>query len=245
MMHTLFNILLSTLAFAQEEGFEEGSEEIVAAVDEGSFIANAFHEGGTAMYVILVVGILTCVVIGRQFLAMKESGVDKKDFNENLFGMILRGDIQQAISYCDGKPAPLTNVLKAGLVQVMNKRPDEEVQVAMDAAVLRETPRVEGWVSFLAVFGNLATLIGLTGTIYGMIKSFKGVAKADDAEKAILLSKGISEALNCTAFGLMVAVLAIATYGFFQYRINLTLNEMTESSMSLLNLVASNRDKIK
>ena len=78
-----------------------------------------------------------------------------------------------------------------------------------------------------------------------MIKSFKGVAAADDAEKAILLSKGISEALNCTAFGLMVAVLAIAAFGLFQYRIGLTLNEMTESSMSLMNLVASNRDKIK
>ena len=242
MLHIIINLILSVLVFAQEEGFEE-TEEVV--VEEGNFIMNAFHEGGTAMYVILIVGILTVIVIGRQIMAMKDASVDKNDFNEHLFGMILRGDIQQSISYCDSKPSPLTNTLKAGLVQVMNKRPDEEIQVAMDAAVLRETPRVEGWVSFLAVFGNLATLIGLVGTILGMIKSFKGVAKADDAEKAVLLSKGISEALNCTAFGLMVAVLAIATFGFFQHRIMLTLNEMTESSMSLMNLVASNRDKIK
>ena len=149
MMHILLKLYLSLVAFAQEEGLEE-TEEIVESTGLVGGILEAFHEGGTAMLVILVVGILTCVVIVRQILAMKDAGVDKKDFNEHLFGMILRGDIQQAISYCDSKPSPLTNTLKAGLVQVMNKRPDEEVQVAMDAAVMRETPRVEGWVSFLA-----------------------------------------------------------------------------------------------
>lgn len=219
--------------------------EVMANQETQNFVLRAFEEGGTAMYFIAVVGILTMVVIIKQIMALKDASVDKKDFNENLFGMILRGDIQQAIAYCDSKPAPLTNVLKAGLVQVMNKRPDEEVQVAMDAAVLRDTPKVEGWVSFLAVFGNLSTLIGLVGTIIGMITAFRGVSSADDAKKAELLSKGISEALNCTAFGLMVAVTAIAAFGIFQHRIGLILNEMTESSMSLINLVASNRDKIK
>lgn len=219
--------------------------DVMANEETQNFVLRAFEEGGTAMYFIAVVGILTIVVILKQIMALKDASIDKKDFNENLFGMILRGDIQQAIAYCDSKPSPLTNTLKAGLVQVMNKRPDEEVQVAMDAAVLRDTPKVEGWVSFLAVFGNLSTLIGLVGTIIGMITAFRGVSSADDAKKAELLSEGISEALNCTAFGLMVAVLAIAAYGIFQHRIGLILNEMTESSMSMINLVASNRDKIK
>ena len=219
--------------------------EVAMNEEAQNFVIRAFNEGGTAMYFIAFVGVLTLVVIIKQIMALKDAGVDKKDFNENLFGMILRGDIQQSIAYCDSKPSPLTNVLKAGLVQVMNKRPDEEVQVAMDAAVLRDTPRVEGWGSFLAVFGNLSTLIGLVGTIIGMITAFRGVSSADDAKKAELLSAGISEALNCTAFGLIVAILAIASYGYFQHRINIILNEMTESSMSLINLVASNRDKIK
>jgi biopolymer transport protein ExbB len=224
---------------------EEVMTNVMANEETQNFVLRAFEEGGTAMYFIAVVGILTVVVIIRQIKALKDASIDAKDFNENLFGMILRGDIQQAIAYCDSKPSPLTNTLKAGLVQVMNKRPDEEVQVAMDAAVLRDTPKVEGWVSFLAVFGNLSTLIGLVGTIIGMITAFRGVSAADDAKKAELLSAGISEALNCTAFGLMVAVLAIAAFGIFQHRIGLILNEMTESSMSLINLVASNRDKIK
>lgn len=216
-----------------------------AAPEAQNFIVHAFNVGGVVMYVILALLVLTLIVVVKQLLILKDAGVDKSDFNEHVFGMILRGDIQQAISYCDSRQSPLTNTLKAGLVQVLNRRPDEEVQVAMDASVLRETPKVEGWVSFLAVFGNLATLLGLTGTIIGMITSFSAVNKADDAKKAELLSQGIAEALNCTAFGLVVAILAILLYGFFQYRIGHILNDMNESSMSMLNLVASNRDKMK
>lgn len=224
----------------------ENMDQMVEVGNESSnFIIHAFEVGGPVMFVILGLLILTLIVVARQFMALKAAGVDKSDFNEHLFGMILRGDVQQAISYCDSKPSPLTNTLKAGLVQVLNKRPDEEVQVAMDASVLRETPKVEGWVSFLAVFGNLATLLGLIGTLIGMIQSFAAVTEADDAEKAKLLSKGISEALNCTAFGLIVAVIAILSYGYFQFRIGHVINDMTESSMSMMNLVASNRDKIK
>lgn len=215
------------------------------AAENQNFILHAFHAGGFMMYVILGLLVLTLIVVVKQLLILKDAGVDKSDFNEHVFGMILRGDIQQAISYCDSRQSPLTNTLKAGLVQVLNRRPDEEVQVAMDASVLRETPKVEGWVSFLAVFGNLATLLGLAGTIVGMITSFSAVNKADDAKKAELLSQGIAEALNCTAFGLVVAILAILMYGFFQFRIGHILNDMTESSMSMLNLVASNRDKMK
>jgi biopolymer transport protein ExbB/TolQ len=171
--------------------------------------------------------------------------VDKKEFTDNVYGMILRGDLRQAITFCDGRQAPLPNVVKAGLIQTMNKRPDEEIQVAMDAAALREGPRLEGWTSFLAVTGNVALLAGLFGTIMGMITSFRAVAAADPAEKAMELSKGIAHALNCTAFGLFVAIISIVAYGYFQLRIQRAENDVTESSMSLLNLVASNRDKLK
>jgi biopolymer transport protein ExbB/TolQ len=226
--------------------------EPTAAIDQAAtaaanqnFIVHAFSAGGAAMYVIAAIGILTIILILERFLTLRALTVDKADFNEHLFGMVLRGDIRQAITYCDSKPAPLTNTLKSGLVQVVNHRPDEEVQVAMDAAILRDTPRIEGWSAFLAVFGNLATLVGLTGTILGMIKSFQGVSQAGAAQKAQLLSEGISEALHCTAFGLIIATIAILAYGYFQVRIGRLLNDVTESSMSLMNLVVANRDKMK
>ena len=208
-------------------------------------IIRAFTEGGTVMYVILVIAVLTLVLVIERFLTLKSLRVDKKEFADQIFRMIVGGDVRQAISFCDSKPTPLANTVKAGLVQAMNKRPDEEIQVAMDAAVLREMPRLEGWTAFLAVFGNISVLAGLLGTIIGMIGSFRAVSKADPATKAQLLSEGISHALNCTGFGLMTAILAIIFYGLFQHMIQKAENEMIETSMSLLNLVASNREKLK
>jgi biopolymer transport protein ExbB len=210
-----------------------------------TIIRTAFTEGGTVMYVILIFAGLTTALILERFLTLKSLRVDKKEFSDQIFRMVVGGDLRQAISYCDSKSTPLTNTVKAGLVQAMNKRPDEEIQVAMDAAVLREMPRLEGWTAFLAVFGNIAVLAGLLGTIIGMIGSFRAVAKADPATKAQMLSEGISHALNCTGFGLMTAILAIIFYGLFQHMIQKSENEMVETSMSLLNLIAANREKIK
>ncbi len=218
---------------------------VVAAADNMNPIARAFTEGGFVMYVILIIGLLTLFVVIERLVVLKSLRIDKKDFNDNVFRMVLNGDLRQAISYCDSKPAPLSNTVKAGLVQALNKRPDEEVQVAMDASVLRETPRLEGWIPFLAVFGNIAVLAGLLGTIIGMIGSFRAVATADPATKALLLAQGISHALNCTGFGLSVSIIAIVFYGLFQHMVQHSENDMIESSMSLLNLVSSNRDKIK
>ncbi len=212
---------------------------------DASFIANAFCEGGNAMYFILMIGLVTLFLIIERLITLHRLTIDKSSINKNLFSMILRGDLKQAIAFCDSKPAPLTNTLKAGLVQVFNKRSDEEVQVAMDASVLRETPRLEGWTSFLAVFGNVAVLIGLIGTIIGLIIAFDGISEADAATKALILSKGIAHALNCTAFGLTVAVTAIIAYGFFQIRIGQAINDMLESSMTMMNMVVANRDKMK
>lgn len=208
-------------------------------------IMRAFIEGGFVMYIILVIAVLTLMLVVERFLALKSLRIDKKDFSDHLFKLIVQGDVRQAVAFCDSKSTPLSNTVKAGLVQVMNKRPDEEVQVAMDAAVLREMPKLEGYASFLAVFGNVAVLAGLLGTIIGMIGSFRAVSAADPATKAQLLSEGISHALNCTGFGLIVAILAILFYGFFQHMIQKSENEMIETSMSLLNLVASNREKLR
>lgn len=208
-------------------------------------IARAFIEGGFVMYVILVIAVVTVILVVERFMALRSLRVDKKEFTDHIFKMIINGDMRQAVSFCDTKSTPLSNTVKAGLVQVMNKRPDEEVQVAMDAAVLREMPKLEGFTSFLAVLGNIAVLAGLLGTIIGMIGSFRGVAMADPATKAQLLSQGISHALNCTGFGLTVAIVAIVFYGLFQHMIQKAENEMLETSMSLLNLVSANRDKLR
>lgn len=197
------------------------------------------------MIVIAFFAIATVSLVIERLLKLQSLVVDKREFTDQLYRMVIAGDLKQAISYCDSRPSPLSNTVKAGLIQALNKRPDEEIQVAMDACILREMPKLEGLTPFLAVFGNVSVLAGLLGTIFGMILSFRAVEKANDTQKAELLSAGISHALNCTAFGLLVAITAIVAYGWFQHRIQRTENEVIETSMTLLNLVAANRDKMK
>lgn len=213
--------------------------------DNMNFLVKAFHDGGSTMFVIAFLGVMTFALILERFVTLRRLSMDKTDLNEQIFGMILRGDLRQAVAFCDSRQAPLTSTLKAGLVQALNRRPDEEIQVAMDSVVLKETPRLEGWTPFLAVFGNVATLAGLLGTIIGLIGSFSAVSAADPAQKAELLSQGIAHALNCTAGGLIVAIPALLSYGYYQVVIGRAINDMQESSMSLMNLVVANRDKIK
>lgn len=208
-------------------------------------LTQSFRDGGSVMWVILIFAILTVLIVVERFMKIRSMSIDKKEFTDQIYRLVVAGDIRQAISLCDSRPAPLTNTVKAGLIQAMNKRPDEEVQVAMDAAVLREMPKLEGYTSFLAVFGNVSVLSGLLGTIVGMVISFSAVSSAENDKKAQLLSEGISHALNCTAFGLLVALVAIISYGWFQHRIQKVENEVVETSMTLLNLVVANRDKIR
>lgn len=224
---------------------EEITEVVGHCSTQVGFIAKHFCEGGVAMYFIAGIGIMALFLIVERFLSLRSLGISRENINSGVFSAILSGNLKSAIAFCDTNPRPLTNTLKAGLIQVLNKRPDEEVQVAMDASVLREIPRVEGWSSFLAVLGNMAVLVGLVGTVVGLIISFGGIAAADNSMKAILLSRGISEALNCTAFGLMVAIISILFHGFFTIRISKETSLILEKSMEIMNLVTSNRDKLK
>ncbi len=214
-------------------------------VETTNWVVKAFQDGGATMYFIAIVGLATVGLIVVQFNKLRSLVLDKDDFVEKLFAMLLRGELRQAIAFCDARTAPLSSTIKAGLVQVLNKRPDEEVQVAMDGNVLKETPKLEGWSALLAVLGNVATLLGLLGTIIGLIRSFGAIADMDPARKALELSTGISHALNCTAFGLAVAIPALVFYGYFQIRIGRAVNDMVEASMNTMNVVVANRDKMK
>jgi biopolymer transport protein ExbB/TolQ len=124
-------------------------------------------------------------------------------------------------------------------------RGDDDVQAAMDEATLRESPRLERRTGYLAMISNIATLLGLLGTIIGLIHSFGAVANANPADKATILAQGISEAMYCTAFGLAVAIPTLILYSVLQGRTQAMVDDINESSVSVLNLVVANRDKMK
>jgi biopolymer transport protein ExbB/TolQ len=208
-------------------------------------VAKAFKDGGPGMYPILVTFTFAVAILFERISVLYfKASTDKEAFLGELKKIIFAGDLDKAIAYCAGqKRTPLVNVIKAGLMSV--PKGDDDVQAALDEAALREAPKLERRTGYLAMIGNVATLLGLLGTIWGLIGAFAAVANANPADKATLLSSSISEAMNCTAFGLAVAIPALVIYSVLQGRTQSMLDDVNEVSVSVLNLVVANRDKIR
>src|SRR5262245_23759326 len=175
-------------------------------------LADGFHEGGWRIWPILILFMLTIAIILERAVYLRKSVLDKEKLLGLLRSQISAGNIQGAIKVCSGNAAPLTRIIGAGLMRA--NRSEAEILSAMDEAGLRELPQIERRTGYLAMLGNLATLCGLLGTIGGLIGAFKGVAGVDPAQKATLLSKGISEAMNCTFFGLLTGIVGIAAFAW-------------------------------
>ena len=158
---------------------------------------------------------------------------------------ILAGDVAKAVKMCSAANAPLARIVQAGLVKV--NRPDEEVQAAMDEAALRELPKVSARTAYLALLANLSMLSGLLGTVTGLIKSFGAVAGAsvDPSQKATILANGISEAMNCTAFGLITAVPALLQFALLNGWVQSRLDDINEVTVQVVNLVVAHRQAMK
>ena len=197
--------------------------------------ADAFHEGGWGMWPILFLLMLTISIVVERAVFLRKSVLDKEKLLGLLRSQISAGNIQGAIKVCSGNSAPLTRIVAAGLMRA--NRSEAEIGAAMEEAGLRELPQIEKRTGYLAMLGNLATLCGLLGTIYGLIKAFKGVAGVDPAQKATLLSKGISEAMNCTFFGLLTGILGIAAFAWLNGKTQAILDDITEMKKSVSNLV--------
>src|SRR5262249_21921460 len=126
------------------------------------------------------------------------------------------GDFDQARELTKGADTAIAQVLAMGLARQGAVRRREDVEVAMEESMMEIVPQLEKRTHYLATFANLATLLGLLGTVSGLIHAFGAVATVNPAEKANLLSASISEAMNCTAFGLMTAVPLVFVHAFLQ-----------------------------
>jgi len=203
------------------------------------FLLEHFQEGGWGMWPIVVLFIMTVYIwIDRQMYVSK-SKVDVDKLMSLLKSQIVSGNIQGAINTCQASPAPVTKIIAAGLRRAGGT--EHDVQQGMDEEALRELPKLEKRTGYLAMLGNLATLAGLLGTITGLIKAFAGVAGVDPSMKATMLSKGISEAMNCTAFGLFTGILGLATFAWLNGLTQGVLDGINQASVETLNLVVAGR----
>jgi biopolymer transport protein ExbB len=203
-----------------------------------------FQAGGWAMWIILFWLICAIATIAERAVYLFGSSINKDVFLATMQKCILAGDIAKAVKMCSAANAPLARIVQAGLVKV--NRPDEEVQAAMDEAALRELPKISARTSYLALLANLAMLNGLLGTVSGLIKSFGAVsgASVDPSQKATILANGISEAMNCTAFGLGVAIVGLIGFAVLNGKTQTLEDDINEASVQVLNLVVTNRQKV-
>ncbi len=208
-------------------------------------VARAFEQGGWGMYPIAAALVFAlAIMLDRVWMLYFKASIDKEVFLRGLKKHIYSGDLDKAISYCAGqKRTPLVSVIKSGLISV--PKGEEDVQAAMDEATLRESPKIEQRTGYLAMIGNVATLLGLLGTITGLIKCFGAVANANPADKAAILSQGISEAMNCTAFGLGVAIPSLVIFSVLQGRTQGMVDDINESAVGVLNLIVANKEKMR
>ena len=208
------------------------------------FMWSHFQEGGWGMWAILVITTIPILIISvERTIALLKAHIDKERLLSLLKSQIMAGNVQGAIKVCAGNSVPLTRILQAGLAKY--NRPDPEIQAAMDEAALHELPLVETRTGYLAMLGNLATLLGLLGTITGLIKSFAGVAGVDPSMKATLLARGISEAMNCTAFGLGTGIVGLLIFAVLNGRTQHLLDDINEVSVQLMNLVSAHKQSMK
>jgi len=208
-------------------------------------LAMRWEAGRWGMYPIAVCLVIAlAIMIERTIVLFFKSSINKEGFLRGLKKHIYAGDLDKAINYVAGqKPTPLTNVIKAGLMNV--PKGEDEVQAALDEASLRETPKLEARTGYLAMLGNAAMLAGLLGTVGGLISCFEAVANVNPADKATILSAGISEAMNCTGFGLLTAIPALVAFSVLMGRTQALINDINETSVSVLNLIVNNREKFK
>ena len=201
-----------------------------------SQVAAFFHHGGIFMYPILAFAILTLGFIVERYISLYlKHKVAPEDFRRNILGFISRGDFKAAQTYIDmgAKDTSIGKVTSVACKLRSVGAGDEALQARMDEQLSREISSYDKRTGFLAMFGNVATLFGLLGTVTGMISSFAGAGAASPVERATLLSNGISEALNATAFGLVAAIPALVAYAIYQNRTEQIITGLTEDASEI------------
>jgi biopolymer transport protein ExbB/TolQ len=213
-------------------------------MESGSFIQGfltALQSGDPAMILIAVTLALSAAfTFERTVRLFLHYNVDGPSFMFEIQKYILANDLDGAIRLCNGAgKAALPKVIKAGLQRA--SRNEEQIQNAIDAASLEVIPKLERRLPYLALIANLSTLLGLLGTISGLIRSFGALAMADPAQRQAILGKGISEAMNATAFGLITAILTMIAHSILTNKATRILEEVDEFGVKLLDLLSARK----
>ncbi len=191
------------------------------------------------MYPIAVVLVLGLAIALERFIYL--GAVRRRNrlaFERGILPALQQRDYQRAMKAANGSDSAIAGVIGAGIARLLNNRRREDIEYAMEEGLMEVLPRLEKRTQYLATLANISTLLGLLGTIIGLIAAFTAVAAADPSQKASLLSGSISVAMNTTAFGLMSAIPLLMFHALLQTRTNEIVDSFEMAGVKLLNLVA-------
>ena len=201
------------------------------------FLTEGVEKGGFFVWPIFLCGLVgVTIAIERIFFIFSRASVHSPAFMAAVQRNILDGNVDAALRYCNAEPAAsLPRVIKAALLRA--DRPDPEIRDAIEEATLEVTPEVTRRLLYWPLRSNVRTLLGLLGTIEGLILSFHAVGEAAADARSAALSEGIAVAMYATFFGLVVAIPLLVVHSVIAARANQLLDDVDLYGMRVLNLL--------
>jgi len=201
-------------------------------------VVKFFQEGGFFMYPILLVLAFGVAVGIERYIYITRARRSNKKLWEEVAPLLGAGKYPQAASITAKSENAISRILSYGLSRIKTARRREDIETAMEEGLMEMVPRIEKRTHYLASFANIATLLGLLGTVIGLIEAFTAVANANPAEKAAILSSSISVAMNTTAFGLIVAIPLLLIHSYLQSLTTEIVDSLEMASVKFLNMVS-------
>ncbi len=198
-----------------------------------------FNDGGFWMYPILLVFAIGMAIGSERFLKLSIVESANRKVWDKLHPLLVDGDFDAAREMTANDQSAVSQLLEAGLERQGTVRRREDIEIAMEEGMMEIIPQLEKRISYIALYANLATLLGLLGTIIGLIAAFEAVANANPAEKADLLSASISTAMNTTAFGLIAAIPLLIVHSFLNSKAGGIVDSLEMASVKTLNIIAA------
>ncbi len=200
------------------------------------------QKGGPIMWPILLCSVIAFAIVIERLIALRREQIDTKVFMEQISKSLRRNKIMEALDLCDLTGGPIANILKAGILK--HDRTRNEIREAIEDASIHEVPRLERNLPVLATVAQVAPLLGLLGTVTGLVAAFQVIETKATALNPVNpgdLAGGIWQALLATTFGLCVAIPTYVTYNYLVSRVDGFVLDMERSATDLMNILGEKR----
>ena len=198
-----------------------------------------FQKGGAFMYPILLVFAVGIAITVERWIELKRTDNTNSRMWDTLQPVLAKGDFDKAREMVSEDQSNMAKMLEMGLVRQGAVRRRDDIEIAMEESLMEIIPQLEKRTPYVALLANIATLLGLLGTIMGLIEAFTAVANANPAEKADLLSASISVAMNTTAFGLMSAIPLLLFHSMLTSTTGQIVDSLEMASVKALNSISN------